>query len=316
MYKSILILGGAGFIGSNLAKRFSEAGHLVTVIDGLLKETGGNVRNIRPIADKINFINSAIEELPDLKVAVENSDLIIDCMGWTSHLEAIGHPDYDLQLNCHSHLALIKMLQYIPGKTVIYLGSRGQYGNPQTTVIDEDTPMVPEDIQGVHKLAAENHYRIYSKLFKFNVISLRFANCYGENQKTTGPDIGLIGLFIRDIVKGQKIELYGIDRQRNLLYVKDLVSVVVKFSLHRFSGFQAYNVAGQNLPIIDIVKTLIDVNGTGEYEVREAPDYISKIEIGNAGISDEKLRRLIGETELSDYKLGLKNTMDYFKRNL
>jgi len=194
---NVTIFGGAGFIGSNIAKKLVEIGYNTTVVDGLLRNTGGDLKNIRDILEKIKFYPLRIEEVPNLVKLVEDSDFIIDSMAWTQHGSAITNPQYDLELNCASHLCLIQALT--KKNKVIYLGSRGQYGNPTVSRITEQTTMVPLDIQGIHKLAAENYYRIYSKIKSFDVVSLRIANCFGANQPIKKNEPGLIASFISSL---------------------------------------------------------------------------------------------------------------------
>ena len=213
----VLILGGAGFIGSNIVKHLLKFNKDLTIIDGLLPFTGGSEKNISDYLDNISFIHANIEEVKNIGDLTAKAELIIDCMAWTSHLKAIEDPLFDLKLNAASHLFLIKHLK--ENQNIIYLGSSAQYGNPSQHEITEETEMRPEDPQGIHKLTAESYFRIYSKIKKFNVISLRIPNCFGVNQPFIGDDIGLVGGFIRDVFNEKKIEIYGHKRKKNLLYV-------------------------------------------------------------------------------------------------
>ena len=206
---SILILGAAGFIGSNLTEKFVNSEYKVIALDGFLDQTGGSKTNIDSITDQVNIIDQKIESVANLFQLVKSVDIIIDCMAWTSHLSSMTNPIYDLELNARSHLELLSQISKNPNQKFIYFGLLRQYGNSNTNLIDEDTPMVPADIQGVHKLAAESYYRIYSNLNNMDVISLRFPNCFGKYQPITGPDIGLIGGFIKDALAGKEIEIYG-----------------------------------------------------------------------------------------------------------
>lgn len=315
----VLILGGAGFLGSNIAKRFVESGDKVHIIDSLADKTGGKRENLRDIIFDITFTNSDITGIDNLNEIIEQSDIIIDCMAWTAHRSAISNPRYDLKLNVESHLSLINALKGVPNvkdKKIIYLGTKVQYGSPYVEEITEETPMVPEDIQGIHKLVSESHFRVYSKLNELNVVSLRLPNCFGENQPIEGEDIGLIGGFIRDILNGKEIELFGENRKRYLLYAKDLAEIVFRLSQKPFKGFSAFNVGGKETKIEDLAKNLIEIIGQGIYIKKEIPFEVKSIDPGNAKFSDEKLRRFLGEIPETDLKLALKETVQYFKENL
>ena len=170
--KNVLILGGAGFIGSNIASKFSKYANVV-VIDGLVERTGGNLENISNLKN-ITFIGKSIEDLSNFSNIVKNQDIIIDSMGWTSHVDAIENPELDLKLNLKSHLFLMECLKnnFKKNGIIFYLGSIGQYGLNQSKYIDESAQMLPIDVQGVNKLAAENYFRVYSNLYQINIVTL------------------------------------------------------------------------------------------------------------------------------------------------
>ncbi len=314
MKKKVLIFGGAGFVGSNLAKRLVAQGFSVTVIDGLMPESGGRLENIKEILNSINFINSSIEELKNLQDLVHDAEIIIDAMAWTLHLEAIKNPIYDLELNCKSHLNLI--LKIPKGKKVIYLGSRGQYGNPQINEIDENTVMVPEDIQGVHKVTAEFYYRIYSKFIGFDVLALRFPNCFGENQTIFSKEIGLVSSFILDALQNKTIEVYGSNRFRSVIYVQDIISAILLLIEFPFKGFNDFNINGTEISIFELAQKIVSIAGSGNVILKSMPEHIAKIEVGNAKFIDKKFTDLFPDFKKTDLSISLKNTINYFREQL
>lgn len=306
----VLIAGGAGFIGSNLARKFLSEGANVTIIDGFVKETGANINNLNDIKTEIKLIGENIEKIkPDsLKKIVDQNDLLIDCMGWTRHNLAMDNPEKDLDLNCNSHLALIKAL---PGKTVFFLGSRGQYGNPRTKKISEDTNMVPQDIQGIHKLTAENYFRIYSNKLGFNVASLRLSNVFGPGQPASGKDIGLVGEVIQTILSNKTVYIYGKGRFRPLIFIEDLTEMVFKLSKQRIQGFNAYNIGGEKVTIERLVNLLIQLSGTGKYKIKKLPEKIKATDI-ESDFDDRKIKELVGKIQFTPIDLAMKKTLNYF----
>lgn len=316
MHKKVLILGGAGFIGSIIAGHLYNQGMAVTVIDGLLQDTGANVNNILTLEGKIEIIYSKIEEVPDLTGLLQEVELIVDCMAWTSHKSAFSNPLYDLELNCGSHLFFIsKMGKFLKGKHVIFLSSRGVYGTPRAKRIDEEMPLQPNDIQGVHKLTAEHYFNIYSKLYNFNVLSLRIPNCFGRNQRREGSDIGLIGTMINNALSDNVIEVYGENRNRNLLFVKDLAEIVSLALQKEWSGYLPLNVAGESHKIIDIANLIIQTAGKGRVNVKALPEHIRQLDFGDGIIEEEKIKEFLGEIIYSDFEKALGITVDYFKEN-
>lgn len=312
--KRILLLGGAGFIGSNLAREFVNAGAKVVIIDGFVQYTGANILNIQSFTEKIDLYRSKVENLSCLKELVEDSDFIIDSMALTSHNYGVEYPVMDVQINLLSHLHLINALKGTRNKTIVYLGSRGQYGNSKEAVITEETPQNPIDPQGISKVAAENFLKFYAERYGFKGVSLRITNCFGENQKVDGDDIGLVGSLIKDILKGKPVEIYGSkERGKNIIYVKDLVNIILELIKHDSDNFEVYNIAGLEVTLGSLLDNIIENIGRGNYDVKPFPAAIKQIDVGDAKFSGEKIRAKIGKLEFSDLNRALTNTIRYFE---
>lgn len=312
-----LILGGAGFIGSHVVEKFVQGGHIVTVLDGLLPRTGGRRENLATVADKIRFLDQPIEKIPDLPALVSGMDVIVDCMGWTCHRLALADPLYDVALNVSSHLPLLQAIEEGSGKCFIYLGSRGQYGNPKVSRITEETATLPEDVQGVNKLAAESLVRIMAKLKKIPALSLRFGNCFGPRQPVAGDDIGLVGSFLRDVLQGRVVELYGKNRTRPVIYSEDVAAAVLQCAeLRPAAGFEAFNLAGHDVALEELLACLIRTAAQGSYTMRDFPEEIKKIDVGNAEFCGDKLRARLGGQQVTSLETSLAHTVAYFRKAL
>lgn len=316
MTKRVLILGGAGFIGSHLVHRFAANNWSVTVIDGLLSRTGACRENLNPNPANAEFLFRPIEAVHDLTTRLAAADLVIDAMAWTAHLEAMRDPTYDLKLNAESHLVLLNSLTASSRKPrVIYLGSRGQYGAPTEEPVTESAPMEPKDIQGIHKLAAESYFRVLAPLHKFDAVSLRVPNCFGECQPVQGLDIGLIGGFIRNALQGQTIEVFGRERSRCILYVGDLAEIVYQLALRPTTGFLPLNVGGHHLSISELAETIVRLVGKGRCVIKEIPAEIKAIDAGSVRFSSTRLEALLGPTSYTPLEQGLSRTIQWFQAN-
>jgi UDP-glucose 4-epimerase len=311
-----LIAGGAGFIGSHIAARFVQAGHEVTVVDGLLARTGGRRENLAGLLPGIQFFDMPVERLSNLEGLIAENELLVDCMGWTCHRLALQDPLYDMQLNIGSHLALINAIAHGSGKKVISLGARGQYGNPKVERITEATLSKPLDIQSSHKQAAESNWEVFSRIKGFAVISLRFGNCFGPRQPVAGEDIGLIGLWIRDLLQGREIELFGSGRRRPVIYAEDVAEAVYLCAQSSFQGFQMFNLAGTDVVLEELLELLIREVGQGSYKLREFPAEIKSIDGGNAAFSGERLEAFLGGTPRTSLEAGIITTIEYFRKTL
>ncbi|MEM7167129.1 MAG: NAD(P)-dependent oxidoreductase [Planctomycetota bacterium] len=323
----VVILGGAGFIGSHLAQAYLERGDEVTVIDGLVPGTGGHRSHLgEPLPPRLSFLAERVEDVPVLQDVLATSDLVIDAIALTAHHRALDEPLLDLELNASSHLHVLQALAEIPGKRVLYLGSRGQYGSPKGRRIRENAPQEPTDVQGIHKVAAESYYRVYARMGRCTAASLRIPNCFGPHQPIHGDDIGLVGSLIRDLVAGNCVEVYGSGRSRPLLYVDDLTNAVLRLGDHDWPGsgdggrdkdcgFDAYNVAGQQVAIEDLAQQIIAITGRGSYQVKEIPAKIRAMDTGAAQICQDKLIRTIGSLQQTNLANSLAQTVRYFEEH-
>jgi len=294
MATGVTLFGGAGFIGSRIALACLRGGHRVRVIDGLLARTSGRRENLAPVAADIDFRAARIEHVGDLDRVLAESDVIVDCMGWTQHRAALDDPLYDLELNVASHLHWLRRVPDHLRAKVVYLGSRGQYADPATGDIGEDDPQEPRDVQGIHKAATERHFRLAASLRDLDVVALRLPACIGPNQPAEGEDIGLVGGFARDLLAGRAIRVYGRGRRRAVAYVDDVAEIVCQLARLPGRGFQAYNLRGDVLPIEDIAKRLVAIVGRGSVEVADLPRDIAAIDSGAAAFREDRLRAALG----------------------
>lgn len=310
----VLIAGGLGFVGGHVGSAFVADGHEVTVIDGCLPDTGGG-EGLWDDLEAHKIIRQRVEDIQDLPEHLVAADLIVDAMGWTRHMMALKNPSYDMDLNLKAHIHLMNALPAERPQKIIYLGSRGQYGNPKTEVIDEDTPQIPEDVQGIHKVAAESHWRQLSRRHGHTVVSLRFGNSYGVRQPMEGPDIGLLGGFIRALLNGESLELFGKGRTRPFINVKDVACAVLCCGKQEFSGFTALNMATEDVLLEDVLDYLIEQIGQGEYSVVPFPKEEKTMDVGNAKFSGDRFRSLFPDFKMTNIKDGLLATLTYIKQH-
>ena len=309
----VTILGGAGFIGSRIARECVKRGFETIVIDGLLARTGGRRENLREILNEVELIPRRIEEVKDLSELIASSEFTVCAMAWTSHLGAMRDPEYDVELNLLSH---IRLLRRVPSKAkLIYLGSRVQFGDIPGP-IDELAPMNPTDVQGTNKAAAESYYRIFSRSVNFAALSVRLPACFGPNQPVNGDDLGLVGNMIRDLLCQEKMIVYGKSRMRSLLYVDDCARIICELGSKGFSDFSAYNISGNHVSIAELADKLVQLTGKGSYEIRKIPEEVRAVDSGNAQMDDTLLRRALGVLSYTPLDDALSVTINYFKREL
>ncbi|MEM1156394.1 MAG: NAD-dependent epimerase/dehydratase family protein, partial [Pseudomonadota bacterium] len=123
--RRVLILGGLGFIGSNLARRLAQVGAHVTVVDSMLDQYGGNLQNLEGVNDEVRINFSDIRDIHSLRFLVRDADFIYSMAGQTSHIESMHDPMTDLEINCTSQLAILESCRhYNPDVEIVYASTR------------------------------------------------------------------------------------------------------------------------------------------------------------------------------------------------
>jgi nucleoside-diphosphate-sugar epimerase len=225
-------------------------------------------------------------------------------------------PVRDLRLNAEPHLHLIEALSGSPAPRVIYLGSRSQFGDGIGDEIVEDSPMMPRDVQGIHKLAGELYFRVYAKSRGLRAVSLRVPNCFGPHQPVAGDDIGLVGSLIRDLLSGRTVEVFGDDRRRGFAFAGDVADIVFRLGQVSYEGFLPLNFGGWSLTIEALVQQLVHVVGRGGYTRAPLPASLQQVDMGNAHMRGDGLQAVLGEVPMTDLPAALSATVAYFRRAL
>ena len=147
--KSVLITGGLGFIGSNLAHRLVECGARITLVDSLIPEYGGNLYNIKDIKDKVVLNIADVRDRNAIDYLVQDKDFIFNLAGQVSHSDSMKDPMTDLEINCKSQLSILEACRHNnPGVRIVFAGTRQQYGRPEYLPVDELHPQRPVDVNG------------------------------------------------------------------------------------------------------------------------------------------------------------------------
>jgi UDP-glucose 4-epimerase len=303
-----LILGGAGFIGSNICRYLAARGFHVIAVDGLMPRTSGSKVNLASASGDIELIALRVEDIRSFADLLRGHDVVVDAMGWTSHLEAFKDPEYDLALNLSSHLVVTRAMSVARPRRVVYLASAHQYGRVLNGPIAETHPLVPLDVQGIHKTAAEHHYRIVAERNDLSVVSLRFGNTFGPAQPLSGPDVGLIADMIRKSLAGETIEVFGEGRMRTAHYAPDLARMVEGIASREVAGFAALNVPGEHMAIGDLASQIAFCTG-GTVSKRPLPADISAIDTGNAPLDYTLFTKYFGEPQLTPFTTALAVTV-------
>jgi nucleoside-diphosphate-sugar epimerase len=314
--KKVLILGGMGFIGSNLAKKLVELNADITIVDSMLPQYGGNLKNIEAVKNKVKINFSDIRDQFSMNYLVRDMDIIFSVAGQTSHIESMKDPITDMDINCRSQLSLLESCRkYNPGVRIIYASTRQLYGKPLYLPVDEKHPVNPVDVNGINKLAAEQYYTLYSDIFDIYTVSLRLTNTYGPGQQLRGDSQGFVGIFIRKALNNEKIKIFGTGMQkRDFNYVDDVTDAFIKSVYNDELKGKSFNLGSDKqftlLEFVSILKKIVNL----EYEIIPFPEEQKKIDIGDYYGDFSLYKKITGWFPAVSLEEGLKKTIEYFKK--
>src|SRR6187402_1793835 len=266
--RRVMITGGLGFIGSNLAHRLVELGADVLLVDSLIPDYGGNLFNIAGIEDRVRVNVADIRQASTMNYLVQGQEIIFNIAGQVSHIDSMLDPHTDLDINCRSQLTLLEACRhYNPGAKVVYASTRQIYGRPDALPVTERHLVRPTDVNGINKAAGEYYHLVYNNVFGVRACALRLTNVYGPRQLIRHNRQGFIGWFIRLAMQGATIQIYGDGAQlRDFVFVDDAADAFLRAGASDACNGEAFNVGGSE-PIAhrDLVALLIEVAGSGRY---------------------------------------------------
>lgn len=315
--KNVLITGGLGFIGSTLAIRLAGFGAEVTVIDSLIPEYGGNLFNVESVKERIRINISDVRDRSSINYLVKGQDYLFNLAGTLSHIDSMRDPFTDLEINCVSQLRILEACrENNPGIKIVFAGTRGQYGRAQYLPVDEKHPLNSSDVNGINNNAGENYHLLYNEVYGIRACSLRLTNTYGPRHQMKHPRQGVLNWFIRQIIDEHVINIYGSGSQiRDTNYVDDVVEAMLLAMITEATNGEVFNLGGEPLSLVQFVEALIEVNGSGEYELVTFPGELKAIEIGDYIASHAKFTALTGWKPKVDLKEGLAKSLEYYRAN-
>jgi nucleoside-diphosphate-sugar epimerase len=314
----VLITGGLGFVGSNLAHRLMELGAKVTLIDSLIPEYGGNLFNIADIYPKVTVNISDVRDEHSMKYLVQGQDYLFNLAGQTSHMDSMQDPLTDLDINAKAQLHILEACRkYNSDIKVIFASTRQIYGKPQYLPVDENHPLRPVDINGVNKLAGECYHLLYSDVYGIRASVLRLTNTIGPRMRIKDARQTFLGIWIRLLLEGKPFEVWDGQQLRDFTYVDDAVDAFIRVAADENCNGKVFNLGGDCvISLRDLAKLLVELNGSGEYAVREFPLERKGIDIGDYYAHFGRISEATGWKPKTSLRQGLVKTLKFFENNL
>ena len=315
--KNILITGGLGFIGSNLAYRLVNLGANVTLVDSLIPEYGGNLFNIVNFQEKIKINISDVRDEQSMKYLIKGKNYLFNLAGQTSHMDSMKNPYIDLDINTKAQLSILEACRhYNPDIKVVFASTRQIYGKPEYLPVDEKHPIRPVDVNGINKMAGEWYHILYNNVYGIKSCVLRLTNTYGPRMRIKDARQTFLGIWIKKIIEGKPFEVWGGEQLRDFNYVDDVVEALLMAAIKDITNGCIFNLGSEEvINLKELAKLLIDVNGGGELTIREFPEDRKKIDIGDYYSDFSFIKAKLGWEPRTLLKNGLEKTISFYKDN-
>jgi UDP-glucose 4-epimerase len=313
--RKVMVTGGLGFIGSNLARRLVEIGADVLLVDSLISDYGGNLFNIDGIEDRLTVNIADIRQQSTMNYLVRERAVIFNLAGQVSHIDSMSDPYTDLEINCRSQLTMLEACRYHnPHVKVVFAGTRQVYGRPDSLPVTERHLVKPTDVNGINKAAGEYYHLVYNNVFGVRACSLRLTNVFGPRQLKHNRQ-GFIAWFIRLALEGRTIQIYGDGRQiRDFVYVDDAAEAFLRAGASDACNGEAFNVGGSEvMSLRDLTTLLIALAGSGSVEFVEWPQEKKAIDIGDFYADSTKFTCATGWKPSIGVREGLQRTLEFYR---
>jgi UDP-glucose 4-epimerase len=316
--RRVLVTGGLGFIGSNLARGLVDLGARVTVVDSLLPDYGGNLFNLAGYEERLR-INYADVRGHAMEYLVQGQEVLFNLAGQVSHIDSMTDPFTDLEINCKSQLWILEAVRKRnPGLKVVYAGTRQIYGKPRSLPVDESHLLNPSDVNGINKISGEMYHLVYHSVYGIRASSLRLTNTYGPRQLIRHNRQGFIGWFVRKAVLGEEIQVFGDGHQkRDFDYVDDVVDAFLRAASMDAADGQVFNLGGAApTTLLDLAGLMLELAGRGgRVSVVPFPEERKKIDIGDFYADASKIKGALGWQPRTPLREGLARTLAYYQEH-
>ncbi len=312
---NVLITGGLGFIGSNLARRLIVLGANVTLVDSLIPTYGGNFFNIADFRDKVNVNICDVRDPFAMAYLLQGKDYLFNLAGQTSHMDSMTDPQTDLDINASAQLSILEACRKAnPNIKIVFASTRQIYGKPDYLPVDEKHPIRPVDVNGINKLAGEWYHLLYNNIYGIKACALRLTNTYGPGMRVKDARQTFLGIWVRLLLDGKAFKVFGDGLQlRDFNYVDDCVEAMLLAGSSNEANGKVFNLGSSEvMGLMDLAKLMVDLGHGGTYDLIPFPPERKAIDIGDYYSDFSFIERELSWSPKVGLREGLTKTMAFY----
>ena len=313
--KRVLVTGGLGFIGSHLARRLVAGGAIVTVVDSLIPQYGGNLFNVHDTKDRLTINISDVRDPHAMAYLVKGQDFLFNLAGQTSHMDSMQDPRTDLDINAAAQLSILEACRLHNREIkLIFASTRQLYGKPDYLPVDERHPIRPVDVNGINKLAGEWYHLLYNNVYGIRACALRLTNTYGPGMRVKDARQTFLGIWVRNLIEGKPILIFGDGAQlRDFNFVDDVVDAMLMAAVSDEANGEVFNLGSlEVVNLKDLAEQLVELHPSGRYELIAFPPERKAIDIGDYYSDFSKIKETMGWEPRISLKEGLRKSLHYY----
>jgi dTDP-glucose 4,6-dehydratase/UDP-glucose 4-epimerase len=314
----VLITGGLGFIGSNLARRLVGLEAEVTLVDSMDPQYGGNPFNVADIKSVVDVSVSDIRDPQVMRGLLEGKDYLFNLAAQTSHLDSMTDPRTDLEINTMAQLGMLEICRTVnPKIKIVFTSTRQIYGKPDYLPVDEKHPIRPVDVNGINKLAGELYHRLYDSVYGIRACALRLTNTYGRGMRVKDGRQTFLGIWVRQLIEGKPIRVFGDGTQlRDFNHVDDCVDALLIAAESDVANGKVYNLGSSEVVNLkDLAEMMVRMRSGASYDLVPFPPDRKAIDIGDYYSDFSLIRRELGWAPKVSLAVGLKQTIDFYSEH-
>ena len=285
------------------------------MLDSLIPEYGGNLRNLHDIEDKITISLSDVRDVASINDLIKGHDYLFNLAGQTSHMDSMHDPITDLDINAKAQLTILEACRkYNPDIRIVFASTRQIYGKPKYLPVDEKHPRHPVDVNGINKIAGEQYHILYQEVYGIASSVLRLTNTYGPRMRIKDARQTFLGIWIRNLLQGKPIQVFGDGKQRrDYNYVEDVLEALLIAATEEKAVGKVYNLgASDPLSLKNTAKIMCQNIGGSNYQMIPFPDERKAIDVGDFICDYSAFRNQFEWEPKVNFEEGIQRSFEYF----